>query len=159
MQVMPETWAELSFRYELGSDPFDPHDNVLAGTAYLREMMDRFGSEGFLAAYNAGPKRYEEHLTSGRPLPDETQAYVTRLAPLIDIEQRERGTPVGRRSGPWPQASVFLARIDSSPAGGKLAPGVCTANAPNAVSKSGMTALVPHARGLFVPRSDKMLRR
>ena len=60
MQIMPETWVELSVRYELGTDPFDPRENILAGTAYLREMLDRFGLEGFLAAYNAGPGRYEQ---------------------------------------------------------------------------------------------------
>ena len=57
MQLMPGTWVELSARYELGLDPFDPHDNVMAGTAYLKEMHDRFGSAGFLAAFHAGPAR------------------------------------------------------------------------------------------------------
>lgn len=73
MQIMPETWAELGLRHDLGKDPYDPHDNILAGTAYLRELHDRYGSPGFLAAYNAGPTRYEEHL-AGRPLSAETQA-------------------------------------------------------------------------------------
>ena len=41
MQIMPETWAELRSRYGLGNDPYDPHDNILAGTAYLRELRDR----------------------------------------------------------------------------------------------------------------------
>jgi hypothetical protein len=68
MQIMPETWAELGLRYDLGIDPYNPHDNILAGTAYLRELHDRYGSPGFLAAYNAGPARYEEHL-AGRTLP------------------------------------------------------------------------------------------
>jgi soluble lytic murein transglycosylase-like protein len=46
MQIMPKTWVELSVRYDLGFDPFDPRDNIMAGTAYLREMHDRFGSPG-----------------------------------------------------------------------------------------------------------------
>jgi soluble lytic murein transglycosylase-like protein len=79
MQVMPETYLELASRYGLGRDPFNPRDNILAGTAYLREMLDRFGSPGFLAAYNAGPRRYEQHLSTGRPLPDETIAYMTNV--------------------------------------------------------------------------------
>jgi soluble lytic murein transglycosylase-like protein len=57
MQLMPGTWVELSVRYGLGLDPFDPRDNILAGTAYLKEMFDRFGSAGFLAAYHTGPSR------------------------------------------------------------------------------------------------------
>src|SRR6516162_10304133 len=52
MQLMPGTWVELSARYGLGLDPFDARDNILAGTAYLKEMHDRFGSAGFLAAYH-----------------------------------------------------------------------------------------------------------
>jgi soluble lytic murein transglycosylase-like protein len=57
MQVMPATWADLRIRHRLGSNPYDPRDNILAGAAYLREMHDRYGSPGFLAAYNAGPGR------------------------------------------------------------------------------------------------------
>ena len=83
MQIMPGTWNELRARYGLGRNPFDPRANILAGAAYLRELHDRFGSPGFLAAYNAGPTRYAEHLATGRPLPRETRAYVAALAPLI----------------------------------------------------------------------------
>src|SRR6266849_3813664 len=50
MQIMPDTWAGLRLRYRLGRNPRDPHDNILAGAAYLREMHDRFGAAGFLAA-------------------------------------------------------------------------------------------------------------
>ncbi|WP_374660937.1 lytic transglycosylase domain-containing protein [Phenylobacterium sp.] len=82
MQVMPQTYEELRRRYGLGADPFAPRDNILAGAAYLREMHDRFGAAGFLAAYNAGPARYEAYL-AGRPLPAETRAYVAAIAPKI----------------------------------------------------------------------------
>jgi hypothetical protein len=99
MQIRPKTWVELSVLYRLGIDPLDPHDNILAGTAYLREMHDRFGSPGFLAAYNAGPERYQQHLTSGRPLPAETQAYLAALAPVIDLEPQHRGSSVTGRVG------------------------------------------------------------
>jgi soluble lytic murein transglycosylase-like protein len=40
MQVMPQTYDELRDRYNLGDDPFDPHDNIMAGVAYMREMYD-----------------------------------------------------------------------------------------------------------------------
>lgn len=86
MQIMPETWNALRQRYALGDDPFDPRANVLAGSAYLREMLDRYGPEGFLAAYNAGPQRYADHLATGKPLPIETRAYLARLMPMIDAE-------------------------------------------------------------------------
>jgi soluble lytic murein transglycosylase-like protein len=80
MQLMPGTWAELRLRYALGADPFDPCDNIFAGTAYLRELLDRYGDPGFLAAYNAGPGRYESYLRGARPLPAETVAYVARVS-------------------------------------------------------------------------------
>lgn len=84
MQVMPATWAGLRAQHGLGADPFAPQDNILAGTAYLREMLDRFGSVPLmLAAYNAGPRRVEMHLATGQPLPAETRAYVAALAPLL----------------------------------------------------------------------------
>ena len=82
MQVMPGTYAELRTRYRLGPDPFNVRDNILAGAAYLRELYDRFGAPGFLAAYNAGPARYQQHL-AGRSLPLETRAYVAKLASSI----------------------------------------------------------------------------
>ena len=83
MQVMPVTYDELRSRYDLGEDPYEPHDNVMAGTAYLREMYDVYGFPGFLAAYNAGPKRLDDYLTRNRPLPDETRNYVRKIGPYI----------------------------------------------------------------------------
>ncbi|RIV80335.1 lytic transglycosylase domain-containing protein [Pelagerythrobacter aerophilus] len=79
MQLMPGTWAEMRASLALGSDPHDPRDNILAGAAYLRRMYDRFGYPGLFAAYNAGPARYAEHLTTGRALPQETRAYLTMV--------------------------------------------------------------------------------
>ena len=89
MQHMPGTWVQLSARYDLGLDPFDARDNILAGTAYLKEMHDRFGSAGFLTAYHAGPARYEQHFATGQPLPSETIAYVTAVTPLLGDQQGE----------------------------------------------------------------------
>ena len=113
MQLMHGTWVELSARYDLGLDPFDARDNILAGTAYIKEMHDRFGSAGFLAAYHAGPRRYEQHLATGEPLPSETTAYVAAVTPLLDNEQGEHAAPDGRRALPWRQAPLFVERAGS----------------------------------------------
>ena len=83
MQVMPVTYDELRDHYNLGDDAYDPHDNVLAGTAYLREMYDIYGFPGFLAAYNAGPGRLDDYLMHNKPLPDETRNYVRKIGPYI----------------------------------------------------------------------------
>jgi soluble lytic murein transglycosylase-like protein len=110
MQLMPGTWAELSVRYGLGVDPFDAHDNIIAGAAYLKDMHDRFGTAGFLAAYHAGQARYELHLATGRPLPQETIAYVAAVTSLLDDGHREQ-TPVRiRRAVPWREAPLFVER-------------------------------------------------
>jgi hypothetical protein len=79
MQVMPQTYAEMRRRHDLGPDPGDPHDNILAGTAYLREMLDRFGYPHLFAAYNAGPDRFEAYRRGEQALPAETQAYLAQL--------------------------------------------------------------------------------
>jgi hypothetical protein len=110
MQLMPDTYAELRVRYGLGADPTDPHDNIIAGTAYLRDMHERFGTAGFAAAYNAGPQRYENHLATGRPLPDETLAYLVKLAPLLSagLVADDRYLAIDHVS--WQQAPLFAER-------------------------------------------------
>lgn len=83
MQVMPDTYAEMGARNALGPDPYDPRDSILAGTAYLRAMYDRYGYPGFFAAYNAGPTRFDAYLLRGVPLPEETQQYLLSIGPDI----------------------------------------------------------------------------
>jgi soluble lytic murein transglycosylase-like protein len=80
MQLMPATWMAMRAAQGLGRNPHDPHDNILAGTAYLRAMYDRFGYPGLFAAYNAGPGRYAAHLATGRALPTETRAYLAQVS-------------------------------------------------------------------------------
>ncbi|CAM5611443.1 Membrane-bound lytic murein transglycosylase C [Aquamicrobium terrae] len=116
MQVMPDTWAGLRVSYGLGRDPYDPRDNIMAGTAYLREMFDRYGNVGsMLAAYNAGPGRYDEHRATGRPLPAETRAYVAALAPVLGGAAAS-DAPC-RQPAPqpdWREAPLFVMRPDDS---------------------------------------------
>ncbi len=113
MQVMPGTWTVLRQDHSLGADPFEPRDNILAGTAYLRAMLDRYGTVGgMLAAYNAGPGRYDAYLSEGRPLPAETSAYVAMLAPRLD------GTaPLPNRASvaDWREAALFTDRSAEHP--------------------------------------------
>jgi len=111
MQLMPGTWAAMRARLGLGGDPHSPRDNIMAGTAYLRMMYDRFGYPGLFAAYNAGPGRYAEHLATGRPLPTETRAYLTTVAGRASAPQRATEHPelnaifFTLRAAPSPTAS------------------------------------------------------
>jgi len=111
MQLMPGTWKDLRRTLNLGADPFDPHDNIAAGTAYLRWLHDRYGDAGFLAAYNAGPGRYDEHLATGRPLPGETVSYVASVARLIDDPSFSVHFSIPfsiASAGGWSSASLFI---------------------------------------------------
>jgi hypothetical protein len=93
MQVMPQTYEIIRVQYGLGEDPSDPRDNIMAGTAYLREMYDQFGSPGFLAAYNCGPACYAGALSGRLRLPNETRAYLNALSPMVaQAEPQERTT-------------------------------------------------------------------
>lgn len=79
MQLMPSTYAEMRRLLGLGADPWRPADNLLAGAAYLRLLTERYGASGALAAYNAGPGRYERWLAGVASLPSETRDYVARV--------------------------------------------------------------------------------
>lgn len=116
MQIMPDTWAGLRVRHRLGRDPFDPRSNILGGTAYLREMYDRFGSHGFLAAYNAGPGRYEDHLATGRPLPRETRVYMATLLPMIGLASLDNTVTDTAAPPDWREAPLFVERSNSNAA-------------------------------------------
>lgn len=150
MQIMPATWAELRERYNLGKDPYDPHDNILAGTAYLRELLDRYGSPGVFAAYNAGPSRYEEHLAGGS-LPEETRAYVAKLANLVAIELPPRRTSSGQSSA---AATLFGTRSDLMKTRDRLLALIPPIGVTTAISTPDVSPMVPRPIGVFVPRSD-----
>jgi len=117
MQIMPDTWAELRIQHRLGEDPYDPRDNILAGTAYLRQMLDRYDSiSAMLAAYNAGPGRYDEYVATGRPLPAETRAYLAKLAPILGGEPLpERSETTTPRPTDWREAPLFVGAIGGLP--------------------------------------------
>ncbi|RNI16152.1 MULTISPECIES: lytic transglycosylase domain-containing protein [Paracoccus] len=116
MQIMPETWAALRAHHGLGDDPFDPRDNILAGAAYLREMHDHYGNvTGMLAAYNAGPGRYDEYLVSGRTLPAETRAYVAALAPMLGGDPLPGAGSAAAPPPDWREAPLFADSMIDSP--------------------------------------------
>jgi Transglycosylase SLT domain len=110
MQLMPSTWAVLRDRLHLGADPYNPRDNVMAGTALLRELYDRFGPDGFLAAYNASPQRYLAYVTQGKPLTEETRSYLAHIALLLGDAELGRSVAGPATSPSWKGAPLFVAR-------------------------------------------------
>lgn len=153
MQVMPDTWAMLRIRYGLGQDPYDPRDNILAGTAYLREMWNRYGNvAAMLAAYNAGPGRYDEYLSTARLLPAETRAYVAALTPILLGERPSGGGTTVVSPPDWREAALFAGAGIGAAAADPSSPDRAPEDAASLVParSEGLTDL--RSEGLFVAR-------
>ncbi|MDK1494273.1 lytic transglycosylase domain-containing protein [Sinorhizobium sp. 7-81] len=153
MQIMPATWAELRARHHLGDDAFDPRDNILAGAAYLAELHDLYGSPGFLAAYNAGPGRYEKHLVTGAPLPRETADYVASIAPMID-EQAVQVMQIAARSRrtDWADAPLFFRQRADADQAEYASADRPSKRSGNRTAIIDLSALAPVSDGIFVRR-------
>lgn len=153
MQLMPETWAELRPRYALGDDQFDPRDSILAGTAHLREMYDRYRLKEFFAAYYMGPTRYDEHLKSGLPLPADVQTFVAVLAPLIEPGLKDVvGSPDRANVASWRKSPLFVVRSKRSSSDNPSAASAPTERSTSSQSTTDRQAFAPHSNGLFVRR-------
>ncbi len=113
MQLMPETYQKMRQALALGSDPYNPHDNIIAGTAFLRAMYDRFGYPGLFAAYNAGPERYDAWLWRGTPLPAETLGYLRAIGSDVTDSVLARGAATD--SGASSNARMTSSRLQSEP--------------------------------------------
>jgi hypothetical protein len=149
MQIMPATWAELRERYNLGSDPYDPRDNILAGTAHLRELLDRYGSPA-CCRVQCGTSSLRR-ASRGGPLPDETQAYVAKLSTLLGIELPPTWT-TGRRLSA--AATLFVVRSDRMKTRDRSSALIPSGGATTAISAPNVSPVVPRPIGMFVPRSD-----
>jgi len=150
MQIMPATWDEIRAKHLLGTDPYDPHDNIIAGAAYIRQLYDRYGSPGFLAAYNAGPKRYDEHLAKGTPLPAETRNYVAVLTAVIGDGSATKSQIDDTSPAPhWASAPLFVGQKPAPVDAAKSQ----TNSSPPAKDLPPIAPANPPSEGLFVERS------
>ena len=154
MQVMPQTWSDLRIRHRLGADPYDPHDNIIAGAAYIRLLYDRYGSPGWIAAYNTGPGRYEASL-KGHPLPPETRAYVAAVAPNLD-GAGDPGVTMVAEIDPlaWTRSALFVTQQTSKPTSDSVPAERPSSDAPATPIVRDVSAIVPQSNGLFVARAS-----
>ncbi len=119
MQVMPRTYDTLRQQYALGDDPYDPHDNILAGSAYIRDMYAIYGAPAFLAAYNAGPDRLASYLAGSASLPDETVNYLASVAPRLGTDVAMTG-PLAVYAGTATASGAYIPPADRAYAGGGM---------------------------------------
>jgi len=87
MQLMPATAEEFDV-----TDPFDPKQNIDAGTKFLRLLLNRYGNDVALAlgAYNAGPARVDQE--GGIPSIPETISYVGDILRKLHLDQGKTAT-------------------------------------------------------------------
>lgn len=110
MQVLPVTYRDMRLDYRLGMDPYDPQDNVMAGTAYIKFLNMKYGYPALFAAYNDGPGNLEANLAGKRDLPAETIAYLTNIR--IRLGDAPRAGENGLKAASAANASVTLTRPD-----------------------------------------------
>jgi soluble lytic murein transglycosylase-like protein len=74
MQIMPKNYDALNI-----DDPFDPRENIIGGSMYIQQMLDRYDGKLplALAAYNAGPAAVDR--SRGIPPIKETEEYVKKV--------------------------------------------------------------------------------
>ncbi len=157
MQIMPGTWADLTARHRLGTDPFDIRANILAGAAYLRAMLDRYRDlNAALAAYNAGPGRVDEWRAGKRALPAETIAYVARIAPALGEPSVSSTARPAVILPDWRSAALFTARVDGASERAVAAPDAPPTRIAMTAPVQGSAASPAGSNPLFVPLSGQV---
>ncbi len=137
MQIMPETWPRLRVRCGLGTDP----------------------ECGATTSYNAGPTRYDDHLTTGRPLPVETRAYVADVGPLIGVGGAvgtlEATMLVAATARAWTEAPLFPVQPDNNIQTSKPSSDGSVGQPSPVTTTADLQHLSPSSNGLFVSISQR----
>src|SRR5262249_7780236 len=105
-------------------------------------------------AYNAGPQRFEDHLATSRPLPDETLTYVAKLAPLLSggLVADDRSLTIDHVS--WQQAPLFVEQRAGVSGVSRSAFTAQASFTHNDRTIADLSALVPPPGSLFVIKQE-----
>jgi soluble lytic murein transglycosylase-like protein len=150
MQLMPETYDEMRKEHGLGADPFDPHDNIFAGAAYLAWLRGKYGYPQMFAAYNDGPGHLDQRLADAQLLPLETRNYLGNITAMLN-GKRGHGAALARLTRPNGDAVMVDAGAVSSvraPFPGEYAPGVLAVITTGKL-RQGVTESVPRAQAIL----------
>jgi soluble lytic murein transglycosylase-like protein len=114
MQLMPATVQQFGVR-----NPFNPVENVRAGVAYLRQLLDRYqdNEELALAAYNAGPGAVDRH---GQTVPPyrETKNYVAQINEIARGPIQQRSSSVIYKTTELVDGRIVARYSDHKPSSG-----------------------------------------
>jgi hypothetical protein len=160
MQIMPLTWSELRARYDLGVDPYDPRDNILAGAAYIREFYQRFAAPASLPRTMRG-----RHATRAiwRPVVRcqmRPRDYVAILAPMIGGKQVNGKIVAVAESLTMARSPLFVVRSARSSSDNRPGPGARPDRSSNVRPVVDLSALVPQSGNLLCTmpvRRDRMI--
>jgi soluble lytic murein transglycosylase-like protein len=132
MQLMPATYGQMARQYDLGQDPFNPHDSVFAAAGYLRWLHGKYGYPAMFAVYNDGPGNYRDHKRS-HSLPAETRNYLKAIAAALgftghDAEKALRTAKVQLTRPNGSRIAIDATRVSAVQAAlpGEYAPSVHT---------------------------------
>jgi hypothetical protein len=108
-----------------------------------------------LAAYNAGPGRYDEYLSTSRPLPAETRNYVAAILPLIGVSDSAEPIMVAIADpNAWRRAPLFVARSTDIHSADSMQLDQRSTDMPATPPVRNVSAIEPRSDGLFVVRPN-----
>jgi hypothetical protein len=118
MQLMPPTWSRYRDRLGLGHDPYQPRENILAGTAYLHDLIRELGLLNAVAAYFAGQNAILGERNDNSRLSGATLRYVRDVLELLVSGDAQRGSEREDKARLAPR--VFAIRRPSDEHGERL---------------------------------------
>jgi hypothetical protein len=114
MQLLPATWSVYRDRLKLGEDPYEPLANIIAGTAYLHDLIQARGLFDGLAAYFAGPKTVAEQQVDDKLPSTATLSYVRDVLAVV-VQETRRPSALSPAAHPTSSGLFAVERSKAAP--------------------------------------------